>query len=65
MTDRTPYVIKKKLMFLQGMVIHRSFRLNQIEIPPILALNEKQLTLDYIIAVATMYRLMKNSELTE
>lgn len=30
MTDRTPYVVKKKLMFLQGMVIHRSFRLNQI-----------------------------------
>lgn len=30
MTDRTPYVVKKKLMFVQGMVIHRSYRLNQI-----------------------------------
>ena len=30
MTDRTPYVVKKKLTFLQGMVINRSFRLDKI-----------------------------------
>ena len=30
MKDRTPYVVKKKLVFLQGLVIHRSFRLNKV-----------------------------------
>lgn len=65
MTDRTPYVVRKKLMFLQGMVINRSFRLNRIDLPPLLSLNQKQLTLDHIITVATILRLMKNSELTE
>lgn len=64
MSDRTPYVIKKKLLFLQNMVINRSFRLNKVDVPPLLATNEKQLTLDYIITVSTIYRLMKNAELT-
>jgi hypothetical protein len=47
------------------MVINRSFRLNRIDLPPLLSLNQKQLTLDHIITVSTILRLMKNSELTE
>lgn len=64
MADRTPYVIKKKLLFLQNMVINRSFRLNKIEIPPLLTTNEKQLTSDYIVTVSAIFRVMKDSELT-
>ena len=64
MTDRTPYVVKKKLIFLQGLIIHRSFRLNRVEIPPLLSLNEKLITLDYIITVSTIARLMTPEEIT-
>lgn len=59
MADRTPYVVKKKLLFLEGMIIHRSFRLNKVEIPPLLSLNEKYITFDYIATVSTIARLMK------
>lgn len=64
MTDRTPYVVKKKLIFLQVLIIHRSFRLNRVEIPPLLSLNEKLITLDYIITVSTIARLMTPEEIT-
>lgn len=64
MADRTPYVVKKKLIFLQGMIIHRSYRLNRVEIPPLLSLNEKLITLDYIITVSTIARLMTAEEIT-
>lgn len=64
MADRTPYVVKKKLIFLQGLIIHRSFRLNRVEIPPLLSLNEKLITLDYIITVSTIARLMTAEEIT-
>ena len=36
MSDSTPYVVKKKLAFIQGMVINRTFRLNKVDIPPLL-----------------------------
>ena len=39
MSDATMYVVKKKLTFLQGMVINRTFRLNKVEIPPLLEIN--------------------------
>lgn len=64
MADRTPYVVKKKLIFLQGLIIHRSYRLNRVEIPPLLSLNEKYITLDYIITVSTIARLMTSEEIT-
>lgn len=64
MADRTPYVVKKKLIFLQGMIIHRSFRLNKVEIPPLMSQNEKFITLDYVITISTIARLMKPEELT-
>lgn len=64
MADRTPYVVKKKLIFLQGMIIHRSFRLNKVEIPPLMSQNEKVITLDYVITISTIARLMKPEELT-
>jgi hypothetical protein len=64
MADRTPYVVKKKLVFLQGLIIHRSFRLNMVEIPPLLSQNEKLITLDYIITVSNIARLMKAEEVT-
>ena len=64
MTDRTSFVIKKKLMFLQGMIMNRTFRLNKVDLPPLLELNEKQITLDYIVTLSNIMRLMKNDELT-
>ena len=64
MADRTPYVVKKKLIFLQGMIIHRSFRLNKVEIPPLMSQNEKVITLDYVITISTIARLMQPEELT-
>lgn len=63
MTDNTSYAIKKKLAFLQGMVIHRSFRLDKVDIPPLLTRNEKLITLDFIRAISTMARLMKSDEM--
>ena len=45
MADSTPYVVKKKLTFLQSMVINRTFRLNKVDIPPLLELNDSKLTL--------------------
>ena len=63
MADRTPYVVKKKLLFLEGMIIHRSFRLNKVEIPPLLNLNEKTINFDYIATVSTIARLMKPEEI--
>ena len=65
MTDCTSYVVKKKLVFLQGMVINRFFRLNKVDIPPLLERNEKSLTLEYIITLSNILRLMTSSELTE
>lgn len=64
MTDRTPFVIKKKLMFLQGMIINRTFRLNKVDLPSLLEINEKLVTLDYIITLSNIMRLMKNDEMT-
>jgi len=64
MADRTPYVVKKKLIFLQGLIIHRSYRLNRVEIPPLLSLNEKLITLDYIITLSTIARLMTAEEIS-
>lgn len=65
MTDRTPFVIKKKLMFIQSMIINRTFRLNKVDLPQLLELNEKQVTLDYIVTLSNIMRLMKNEELTK
>jgi hypothetical protein len=65
MTDRTPFVIKKKLMFIQSMIINRTFRLNKVDLPQLLELNEKQVTLDYIVTLSNIMRLMKNEELTQ
>jgi len=65
MTDRTLFVVKKKLMFIQGMIINRTFRFNKVDLPQLLELNEKQLTLDFIVTLSNMMRLMKNDELTE
>ena len=64
MSDRTPFVIKKKLLFLQGIVINRSFRLNKVDIPPLFEMNEKPLNLDFILTMANILRIMKNDELT-
>jgi hypothetical protein len=65
MTDCTPYVVRKKLTFFEGLVIHRSFRLNEVQFPPLLQTNEKIVTLDYITTIATIARLMKAEEMTE
>ena len=65
MADSTPYVVKKKLTFLQSMVINRTFRLNKVDIPPLLELNDSKLTLEYIITLSNILRLMRNEELTQ
>lgn len=65
MSESTPYVVKKKLIFIQGIVINRSFRLNKFDVPPLLQLNEKKITLDYIITLSNIFRIMKSNEITE
>jgi hypothetical protein len=52
-------------VFLRSIVINRSFRLNKVDIPPLLALNEKQITLEYIVTISHILRVMKNNELTD
>ena len=64
MEQATTHVTRKQLAFLEGLVVHRSFRLDKVEIPPLLSRNEKHLTIDFIIVVSTMARLMKCQELT-
>lgn len=58
MTGNTQTVIKKKLKYLEGIVINRSFISNLVELPDILSMNEKNIGLDFITALSNMARIM-------
>ncbi len=61
MENNSTSVIKKKLKYIEGMVINRCFCLNKVEIPEILTINEKIVTLDFIVAVSNMTRVMTSA----
>ena len=63
MTDSPTSVIKKKLMLIESLVINYCFSMNKMEVPDdILKINEKTLTLEFIVCVSNMYRLLTRAE---
>jgi hypothetical protein len=65
MEDNTINVIKKKLKYIESVVINKSFCRNCVIIPNIfVAVQEKNVTIDYIVAVSNMARIMTPEELT-
>jgi hypothetical protein len=65
MEDNTINVIKKKLKYIENVVINKSFCRNCVTIPNIfLAILDKNVTIDHIVAVSNMARIMTSEELT-
>jgi hypothetical protein len=63
MTENSPSVIKKKLTLIESLVINYCYSMNKMEIPDdILKINEKVITMDFIICVSNMYRLLTRNE---
>jgi hypothetical protein len=63
MVDNPQSVIKKKLMYIESLVINYSYSMNKIEVPEeLLRINEKVMSMDFIISVSNMYRLMTRAE---
>jgi hypothetical protein len=59
--DNTSNIVKKKLKFLESVVINKSFCRDYVQIPNIFAsISEKNVTIDYIVAVSNMARMMKS-----
>lgn len=66
MADSPPSVTRKKLMLIESLVINYCFSMNKMEIPDdILQLNEKNLTLEFVVCVSNMYRLLTRAETIE
>jgi hypothetical protein len=66
MTDSPPSVMRKKLMLIESLVINYCFSMNKMEIPDdILQINEKNLTLEFVVCVSNMYRLLTRTETIE
>ena len=66
MADSPPSVMRKKLMLIESLVINYCFSMNKMEIPDdILRLNEKTLTLEFVVCVSNMYRLLTRTETIE
>lgn len=65
MEGNTINVQKKKLRYIESVVINKIFCNDKIVIPDIFtSINEKSVTIDHIIAVSNMARIMKGEELT-
>jgi len=58
-------VVRKKLRYLEGLVINRSFRLNKVDIPPFMKLNEKFITYDFVLTLSNIARFMTRQELSK
>jgi hypothetical protein len=59
MEENNINVIKKKLKYIENVVINKSFCRNYVEIPNIfVSVLEKNVTIDYIVAVSNMARIM-------
>jgi hypothetical protein len=65
MEGNTINVVKKKLRYIESMVINKIYCSNQVNIPDIFSsINEKQVTIDHIVAASNMARILKGTELT-
>lgn len=65
MESNNPNIIKKKLKYLESLVINKIYSSNKAEIPNIFCnVTEKQVCLEQIIAISNMSRVLKNNELT-
>ena len=62
MEGNTINVVKKKLKYIESVVINKIFNINEVSIPDIFpANNEKNVLLDHIVATSNMARIMKGS----
>lgn len=65
MRDDPQSVIKKKLKYLESIVINYSYSMNKIDFPQdLLSINDKVVTIDFIVALANMYCFMSRQEAT-
>lgn len=56
--------MRKKLKYLEGIVINKSFVTNQVIVPDIFRnLPEKQVSIEHIVAISNILRIMKEDEL--
>jgi hypothetical protein len=59
MSENSQSVIRKKLSLIESLVINYCYSMNKMEIPEeILKINEKVISLDFVICVSNMYRLL-------
>lgn len=60
MEDNTVNVVKKKLKYIESVVINKSYCIDSVEIPNIFAsISEKNVTIDHVVAASNMARIMK------
>lgn len=59
MEGNTINVVKKKLKYIESMIINKVFNNDQVNIPDIFPANEKGVLLDHIVATSNMARIMK------
>lgn len=59
MNDNSPSVIRKKLKYIETMTINFCYSCNKIKVPEMLDLNKKVICLEFIVAAANIYRLMR------
>lgn len=53
-------VVKKKLKYIESVVINKSYCIDSVEIPNIFAsISEKNVTIDHVVAASNMARIMK------
>lgn len=61
MEGNTTNVIKKKLKYIENIVINKNFCTDSVDIPDIFeSLAEKQVIIDHIVAASNMARIMKD-----
>lgn len=62
MNDNAQSVIKKKLQYIESLVINQCYSTNKLEIPlKLLTVNEKIISIDFVVTLSNMYRLMTRS----
>lgn len=62
MEGNTINVQKKKLKYIESVVINKIFSTNEVNIPDIFSkISEKNVTIDHIVATSNMARIMKGS----
>ena len=58
MNENAPSVIRKKLKYIECMTINFCYSSNKIIVPEILDNNIKVMSMDFIVSVSNIYRLM-------